>query len=226
MRDTPRTRPAKAALSYDAVIDAGLRVLQERGIEGVTMRAVAQELDTGAASLYVYVASRRELLNQMFDQVAGEVDLGDEADPARWREQVEQLLISVLETMNRYPGIARVPLANVPQGTNALVIADRLISLLRAGGVDARSAAWFVDIVFLFVNATAYETAIYVRDGSDSGATAAELEAYFNHVDPGRYPHIASLGPLLTAGDGDQRFRFALRLMIEGLLHATPPDIP
>jgi AcrR family transcriptional regulator len=226
MRDTPRTRPAKPALSYDAVIEAGLRVLQDRGIEGVTMRAVAQELDTGAASLYVYVASRQELLDQMFDQVAGEVDLGDEPDPVRWREQVEQLLTSVLETMNRYPGIARVPLANVPQGPNALVIADRLTGLIRAGGVDARSAAWFLDIVFLFVNATAYETAIYIRDGTEAGLRAAELEAYFSHIDPGRYPHMASLGPMVAAGDGHERFLFGLRLMIEGLLHATPPDIP
>ena len=89
MRPTPRSQPAKAPLSRDAVLDAGLRVLRARGIDGVTMRAVAAELQTGPASLYVYVKNRQDLLNQMFDLVMGEIDLSDPPDPARWREQVE-----------------------------------------------------------------------------------------------------------------------------------------
>ena len=68
MSRSTRDRPAKAPLSREAVIDAGLGVLRAEGIEGVTMRRVATELDTGAASLYVYVANRQDLLNQMFDK--------------------------------------------------------------------------------------------------------------------------------------------------------------
>ena len=85
MARSTRDRPAKAPLSREAVVDAGLSVLRRAGLDAVTMRAVAAELDTGAASLYVYVANRDELLNQMFDAVASEVDLGPEPDPACWR---------------------------------------------------------------------------------------------------------------------------------------------
>src|SRR2546423_242341 len=75
MPRSTRDRPAKAPLSRDAVIDAGLRILRAEGIDAVTMRRVASELDTGAASLYVYVENREDLLNQMFDAVVGELDL-------------------------------------------------------------------------------------------------------------------------------------------------------
>ena len=54
-----RDRPAKPPLSVDAVVDAALAVLQADGLEAVTMRRVAAALDTGAASLYVYVSGAR-----------------------------------------------------------------------------------------------------------------------------------------------------------------------
>src|SRR5437764_7206921 len=127
MRVSARERPARPPLSREAVLEAGLHVLRARGIEGVTMRAVAAELETGPASLYVYVANREDLLDQMFDLVAGSVDLGPEPEPDRWQEQLEALLTRVVEAMDAHPGIARVPLANVPTGPGATRVAERVL---------------------------------------------------------------------------------------------------
>jgi len=220
-----RDRPAKAPLSREAVIDAGLRVLRSEGIDGVTMRRVAAELDTGPASLYVYVANRQDLLDQMFDAVVGEVELGGEPDGARWREQLVAVLTSARDAMDRYPGIARVPLANVPTGPNATRAADHMLGLLRAGDVDDRSAAWFLDVVSLFLNAASYETSIYVQEGREHEAVDEEIRDAFSQLDPASHPNITALMPLLTSGDGDQRFAFGLQLMINGLLNTDPPKI-
>lgn len=187
------------------------------------MRAVAAELETGPASLYVYVKNRQDLLNQMFDLVAGEIDLSDPPDPARWREQVESLLAEVLKVMERHPGIARVPLANVPAGPNAAKVADHLIGVLRAGKVDERSIAWFIDIAFLYINATAFESAIYLEEGREPDIT--EVRDAFARLDPSQYSNFFSMFELVTAGTSDERFRFGLRVLIEGLLHAAPPEI-
>jgi hypothetical protein len=161
----------------------------------------------------------------MFDLVAGQVDLGGEPEPARWREQVEGLLVGVEEALERHPGIARVPLANVPTGPNSTAITEHLIGLLRAGGVDDRSIAWFVDVVFLFVNATAYEASIYAASDTAPEAMADELREEFENLDWSRYPQMSSMLAFLTAGSGEQRFRFGLRLLIEGLLHTPPPEL-
>src|SRR5207247_1822285 len=218
-------RPAKGPLGRECGIEAGLKVLREEGIEGATMRRLASELDTGAASLYVYVANREDLLNQMFDAVVGEVDLGDPPDPKRWREQLVAVLTSSRDAMDRYPGIARVPLANVPTGPNASRAADRMLGLLRAGRVDDRSAAWFLDVVSLFLNAASYETSIYVEQGRDHEEVDEQIREGFEQLDLERLPNIASMMPLLLAGDGDERFAFGLRLMIDGLLNTEPPQI-
>src|SRR4051812_50143884 len=114
MRVSARERPARPPLSREAVLEAGLRVLRARGIEGVTMRAVAAELETGPASLYVYVANRKDLLDQMFDLVAGSVDLGPEPDPQRWQGQPLAPLTPLLEAMDAPPGLPPRPPADGP----------------------------------------------------------------------------------------------------------------
>jgi AcrR family transcriptional regulator len=226
MPRSTRDRPAKTPLSRGAVIAAGLNVLRRGGLDAVTMRAVAAELDTGAASLYVYVANRDELLNQMFDAVALEVDLGPEPDPARWREQVEALLTRVRDAMDRHPGIARVPLANIPNGPGAMRVVERLLGILLAGGVDDQSAAWFIDVVFLYVNAASLETSIYAEAGVTEDDVDRSVRENFQALDPARYPNLVSLfGPLFTGG-GDERFSFGLRLMIDGLARAGDTGSP
>jgi AcrR family transcriptional regulator len=224
MPRSTRDRPAKDPLSVEAVIEAGLRVLRAEGIDAVSMRRVAGELDTGPASLYVYVENRQDLLNQMFDAAVGEVDLGEEPDPERWREQLEHLLTAMRDAMDRYPGIARVPLTNIPTGSNAMRGADRVLGLLRAGGVDERSAAWFVDVVFLYVNAASFETSIHVED-RDTPELHDELRDRFTQLDPGEFPNLTAALPALVSGDMDKRFAFGLRLMINGLLGTEPPTI-
>jgi AcrR family transcriptional regulator len=225
VRTSPRELPAKPPLSRAAVVAAGLDVLRAKGIDGVTMRAVAGELDTGAASLYVYFPNRRALLEGMFEAVVAKIDIGPEPDPQRWREQLVALLNRIVERMDEHPGIARVPLANPPTGPAAVRVADRVVALLAAGGIDDRSAAWFIDVVFLFVNATAYETSIYVEENSDEEKVEERLREEFGRLPPELAPNLVRLLPIVTKGSGEERFNFGLQLLINGLLNTEPPDI-
>jgi AcrR family transcriptional regulator len=223
MARSTRDRPAKPPLSRDVVVAAGLSVLRAEGLEAVTMRRVAAELDTGPASLYVYVRNRQDLLDQMFDAVAAEIDVAEAADPDRWREQLITLLKSVRAAMDRHPGIARVPLANVPTGPNATRVAEHMLALLRAGGIDDRVSAWAVDVIFLYVNAAAFEQSIWVEQGVEHAELDVELREEFAALDPDEYPNMTSMREILTSGSGDERFAFGLELMINGLLHTAPP---
>jgi hypothetical protein len=91
-----------------------------------------------------------------------------------------------------------------------------VLGFLRAGDVDPQAAAWFVDVVFLYVNAAALETSIYVEEGTTAEAQE-EVHETFKHLDPEQYPNMAALATELTSGTGDERFAFGLRLMIDGL---------
>src|SRR5580698_5998597 len=102
-----RDRPAKTPLSEDAIVDAALAITRTEGLDAVTMRRIAAELDTGAASLYVYVRNRDELLRAMMDSVAGTVP-SVVPDPERWREQVHDLMRGFRDALEAYPGLASV----------------------------------------------------------------------------------------------------------------------
>jgi hypothetical protein len=128
------------------------------------------------------------------------------------------------QAMDAHPGIARVPLANVPNGPSATRGAEYVLALLDAGGVDARSAAWFVDIVFLYINAAAYESAVRAEEGHEHESIEAELREDFGRLPPDEFPHFLRMLGLLTSGSFETRFAFALQLMINGLLSTEPPQ--
>src|SRR5574341_1557081 len=143
---------ARKPLGQGRIVEAALGVLDHEGLGAVSMRRVAQELSTGAASLYVHVASKDELLGLMLDRVLGEVEVPP-PDPARWREQVIELGRATRRALLAYPGIARVSLAGVPAGPTALMLAEGTLAVLRAGGLPAREAAWAVDRLRLYAAA-------------------------------------------------------------------------
>ena len=212
-----RARPAKAPLSEELILDTAMRILREEGLDAVTMRRLATELDTGPASLYVYIRNREELLNAMLDRVGTMVPL-EEPDPSRWREQIHRMVDGVLRVMEEHRGIARVAVANVPTGENSLRFADNLLGVLLAGGVAPRDAAWACDILPLITVASAIETATYQERGDEQEAVAGEIAAVFTTLPAERYPNLVRLGDELVSGNGDERFHFAIDTFLDGLV--------
>ena len=219
-----RDRPAKPALSREAIVDAGLAIVREEGIDALTMRRLAQALDTGPASLYVYVANRDELWQLLFDAAIGAVKT-EPTDPARWREQLHALAARIVDVMAvQYPGIAKLAMAHIPSGDNALRISESMLSLLKAGGVEDQAAAYAADLLSTYVNAIAYEHSTYRAVHADPDHElheVAQIAERFATVSPELYPTLAALGPRMTYGDGDERFALGLDVLINGLL-ATP----
>lgn len=215
-----RDRPAKAPLSERAVIEAGLEVLRREGLDAVTMRRVAKELDTGAASLYVYVGGRDDLWRLLFDEVVGTVPR-PAVDAARWREQLREVLLATLIAFEAHPGIARVGLGDVPLGPNALAGAEATLALLLAGGVEPSAAAFAIDSLLLLVTANAVERAIgHEREAAGEGPLHDRelLRGTFANLPPDRYPTLAANADLIVGGEGYDRFLFAIDTFLDGLV--------
>jgi AcrR family transcriptional regulator len=228
-RDTPRPRsrrdrPAKKALSREAIVEAGLAILRTEGFEALSMRRIAQELDTGPASLYVYVANREELHALLFDAAIGTIAI-EETDPARWREQLHGLITRMTTMMaEEFPGIAIMAMATIPTGDNAMRVTESMMSLLRAGGAEDQAIAYAADLISMYATAIAYEQSLYRQMFDDPNFEEHELARVmerFQNIPADRFPTMASVAPLLTRGDGHERFALGLDILINGLL-ATP----
>ncbi len=225
-----RDRPAKSPLSEDAVVDAALAILKSDGVDAVTMRRVAAALDTGAASLYVYVPRRKGLLQAMLDRVTATIEL-ETPEPSCWRAQLYSLLERTRRALVAHPGIAGMTLADSPTTDAVLGLTENLLGILLAGGLDPQGAAWACDIFVSLVTAVAREDDVRrARGRTDDGDRADEgdrqepvdeLQKTFAGLPPERFPLLAAHAAQMVAGDADERFRFAIDVVVEGVIVTT-----
>lgn len=224
---TPRKAPApRRSLSRQGIVAVALEVLRAEGMDAVSMRRVAAELGTGPASLYAHVANKDELLDLLYDEVIGVVP-PVEPDPARWREQITELWTAAREALVAGRDIARHSLGRVPMGPKALRLAELMMSMMRVGGVPDQAVAWAVDVIGMYVSATAVEDAVtadLAREGRDPAEYYAQVHRYFTTLPADRFPTIAALAPMMMEGDGEERFRFGLDLLVGGLAALATAD--
>ncbi|MET4782271.1 TetR/AcrR family transcriptional regulator [Glaciihabitans sp. UYNi722] len=219
-----RDRPAKAPLSRAAIVQAGLAILDRSGIVELTMRRVAQELDTGAASLYVYVKNRDDLLLAMLDEAMGSVPRTAHL-AGTWRERVEALIEAIVHATASHEGLALVALGTIPRTDKVLLIFNDLIGLLREGGLDDRTISWSTDLLYMHATAAGAELASYIARSSNEHDVVSEASEFFAALPAERYPLIAGMHDEIMAGSGDERDAWKLRVLLNGIL-ATPAGRP
>lgn len=209
-----RDRPAKAPLSEEAIVGAALAILTSEGLQAVSMRRVAAALDTGAGSLYVYFTGREGLLETMLDRIVATVEL-ESPDSSRWRAQLHGLLGRMRDALVAHPGIAAATMVDPPRTEVVMGWVENLLGLLLAGGLEAQDAAWAADILAAQVTYAAIEAELR-RPGPS--ALADEVTANLDRLPADRFPLLTALADELVTGDVDERFRFAIDVVIDGIL--------
>ena len=211
-----RERPAKPALTREGIVAIAVKVMQAEGLDRVTMRRLAQELDTGPASLYVYLANTAELHAAMLEQLLGQVDLSPVTAPGDWRDRLMQILSSYTSILFEQPGLAQSVLVTRPSGPAYLSLVEAILALLSVGGVPPARAAWAVDILLHFATSTAAEQGTRHRaagtEEEDDAVAAALREA-----PAGTFPQIAALGAELLSGEGPDRLIWGFSVLISGI---------
>ena len=208
-----RDRPAKPPLSEQAIVDAALAILKSDGLGAVSMRRVAAALDTGAGSLYVYVSGREGLLEAMFNRIVAAIEL-EVPDPTRWRDQVHALLRRSRAVLVAHPGMGAAMMIDPPGTEVVLGLLENLFGLLLAGGLEGQDAAWSADILAAQVTFSAIEAELRRTDPS---ALADEVKANFARLPAERFPLITAHVDELVAGDVDERFRFGIDAVLDGV---------
>lgn len=214
----PRKPPPRAPLSQERVVRTALGLLDAEGLDGLSMRRLAQELETGHASLYAHVGSRDELLDLVYDAVLTEVEIPD-PEPGRWAEQVKEMLHSLRTMFQAHRDMARIAVTRIPLGGNGILGLERTLTLLRAGGLPDDIAAYAGDLLSTFVIAECMsEPPGGPAPEAEAGGFAARLRGYLESLPADRFPTLVALAGPMTSLSGDRRFELGLEIMITGLL--------
>jgi TetR/AcrR family transcriptional regulator, tetracycline repressor protein len=197
-----------------------LELLDEIGLDGLSMRRLADRLGVKAASVYWHVRDKEELLDLVFDRVIGEVEV-PEPDLLRWREQVWEVARRMRRVTNSHRDVARIQLGRFPIGPNALAFSEGLLAILRAGNLPDRASAYFAALLPLYVSAFSLEEASGLRSPSGNETSPEEvleeIRGYFASLPAEKFPNLSALAGDITGGEPDDRFEFGLGLLLDGL---------
>ncbi|MGC4938182.1 TetR/AcrR family transcriptional regulator [Kribbella sp. DT2] len=216
-----RERPAKPALTREGIVDTAVALMEHEGLQRVTMRRLAQALDTGPASLYVYVANTAELHAAILDRLLGRVDLQVARAGADWRERLDAVLASYEEVLFAHPALAQSALTARPAGENYLALLEALLALLAEGAVPDLQAAWGVDILLLTATASAAE---HSARGEDSNAEREwdQLRQALSGAAGEVHPHVSAQAANLVSGTPAERRRWSFETLLNGILVTSP----
>ena len=216
--------PARKPLSREAITDAALRIVDAEGLDGLSMRRLAEELATGPASLYAHVSGKPELLQLLIDRVAGEIE-APEPDPDRWQEQLKDYARAFRAALTAHRDLAGASLANIPTGPNALRSIDGLLGILRVAGLPPRIVAFAADLLPQYLTIDAYEGSLFAQRMEREPEYFAALKEYFEALPADRFPHVAALvDELMAEAEGDVRFEFGLDVIVRGLATFADQD--
>lgn len=223
--------------SRTQIAAAALALADAEGLAAVSMRALAQRLGTGPASLYRYVGSRDELLDLMADAVAGELDLSG-ATGGDWLDDLVGLAVQSRDAHVRHPWLADLnDRRGEVLGPHAIDYLDHALGILApapgTAGQKLEAIGLLGGLAVLFARRESAATptgapatgAPAAGDPStgDPAGRAAHLAAV---AAEGRHPHL--LAALTAAGapppaDRDALFVRLLRRLLPAMLGQGEP---
>jgi AcrR family transcriptional regulator len=161
------------------IVGAALDLLDEAGLEGLTMRALAERMGVRAASLYWHIRDKEQLLGLLAEAIVGEVP--EPASDLPWRAQLEAFATDYRRVLQSHRDAARIVIVAQPAAHR---LYERLVSSLLAAGFDGAVA---VDACHLL--AGIYVPAAVAEEGgmgAPQDAEDGELGAPLGTLDRGR----------------------------------------
>jgi AcrR family transcriptional regulator len=210
--------PRRVPLSRDRVLRAAVALADKAGIQSLSMRKLAQELDVVPMALYKHVANKDQLLDGMVDVVVGEID--PPARGADWRSAVRQRILSARRALLRHPWASRVLESRTNPTPVVLAYMDSMIGMFRSGGFS-------VDLTHHVMHAVGSRIFGFTQELFDDMGSADPRAAAAPPPEMARrFPYITELTAAIShdeqsvvgPGCDDQfEFEFALDLLLDGI---------
>jgi len=209
-----RRSPGRPSVPLDRIVATALQIVDEEGAAALSMRTLAQRLDSGTATLYRHFPNRAALIAHVIDRIFGEVHFNaEEFSATDWRQACQTVAQTMFDALSRHQNVAPLLVEQVPIGPNAMALRERCVAVLLDNGLQpalaARSYATLAHYVLGF--------AIQLRGHSATGPLDdAQLSAVFRGLDPSVFPATAAVADALPVPLADE-FAFGLELILDGL---------
>jgi AcrR family transcriptional regulator len=202
-------------LTRDRVVEAALRVMDQEGLEAVSMRRVAREVGVEAMSLYHHVEDKEDLLDGICEHVMAGFDFpeptGDWAEDCRRGARAWRRLLQAHPNVMRLFAEQRGPVRSI----DSMRPTEYALRLLKEGGLSDRDTAQAFHAFGGYIQGFVMMELGSIAGGSDEEHLKmhAELTASL----PDEFPALRAVSRHFAECDPDEQFEFGLDLLIRGL---------
>ena len=202
-------------LSREAILEGALAVLEREGVDALSMRRLAAELDVGTMTLYGYFAGKRELLDALVDLVAARAPMP--VLRGSWRQRITTVMTHLHDALSAYPALAQLRLSQPIATPGAFRLTEAGVGALREAGFGATAAAQHFRTLFV------YTFGVAVFGGGDDPEERRRMAGALASLSPEEYPTLTGqLSEMLGTLDAERQFRHGLELILDGIEAGLP----
>ncbi|MFD4669659.1 TetR/AcrR family transcriptional regulator [Lentzea sp. NPDC058450] len=220
---TSRTRRTDA-LSRERIVEAAVQLLDADGVSGLTFRALAAHLATGAGAIYWHVANKNELLDAATDAVVS-IALSTPPDSGTPEARIRAVALGLYEAIDRHAWLGAqlaTQFARNPLNTVAPRIWESFGQQVRTLGVPEE--AWFNSTSAL-VNYVLGAAGQNAANRETVHSEVVEREDYVESVasaweqlDPDEYPFVRAVAGQLRDHDDQEQFLSGVDIVVAGVV--------
>jgi AcrR family transcriptional regulator len=213
----------RAPLSRERVLSAAIGIADESGVASLTMRKLAERLDSEAMSLYYHVSNKEDVLDGVVDAITQEINeavagIDPPASPELWKPAARRRILRAREVFLKHPWAPAVFATRTTQSMQVMRYYDGLVGLMRAGGFSN-------DVIHHALHALGSRALGFTQELFDPGNGQAPdqdaLAAMAEHLPHlvGMLAEVAHDDPGSTLGwcDDQTEFEFGLDIVLDGL---------
>lgn len=218
----PRSSSSKPhvepALNERQIVQAALGLLDEVGLDKLTMRSLATKLGVKAPSLYWHVHSKQDLLSLLAEEICAPMREPDQTLP--WQNQLEFLGHEYRRILLAHRDATRVLAASgAPSGPNRLRLTEIVLRTLLDAGFDHKDAAYAGFLLNDYVTMFVSEETQYVNAEAEGSSPDASSSAqnWLVTLSPSDYPSVIAISKYLAEPNMEERFQFGIEILRSGL---------
>lgn len=207
---------AGAGVKQELIVQTALTLLDEVGLEGLTMRGLANALKIQAPSLYWHFPNKQALLDGMADAIFGAVSLPRHVTGKAWDKRLKAVVRAIRQAFLAHRDGARVFAGTYVPTDNVLRVVEAMMALMREAGASPKlSTDTAFTLVYYVLGFTTEEQGLDPRTGGPLDLTSRQAE--FASLAAKSYPNIRVALKHMFSNDFDDRFEQGLDLLIRGL---------
>ncbi|MFB6465605.1 TetR/AcrR family transcriptional regulator [Cytobacillus sp. Hz8] len=217
--DRKKQNSEHESLNQSKIIQTAIDLINKDGLKKLSMRNVANALNTSAASLYWHLENKYELLQLLSEQICKTISFPDSSKD--WYEQLIELGHEYRQALLSIRDSFEIMTETVPMTPDRLQLIENIYRILMNAGFGSEdvpaTASLFNNYILSFVRDEMKQVYIANIQGLEVNVAFEQARKMFKSLSVNKYPSLVELADYSVSVNSDKQFEFGLHVLLDGL---------